>query len=133
MKAGLRAFAARAAVVALVAVGIPAVTGTHGDASANPATKSACTLSQDEQNGGLGASYVYELKAKNLDCGKAKKLVAKFHKCRHENGGRDGKCPSVKGYNCNQKKLDSSPELLQAKAKCKKGRKVFKNTFGESI
>ena len=39
----------------------------------------------------------------------------------------------VKGYSCNEKKLDeSSPQLLQAKAKCMKGSKKFKQTFGET-
>ncbi len=38
----------------------------------------------------------------------------------------------VKGYSCNEKKLDSSPQLLQAKAKCEKGSKKFKQTFGET-
>jgi hypothetical protein len=126
VKAGLMICVA--AVIAVIAA-IPA----GASAPAKAPSKSACSLSQNEQNGGLGASYVYSVKARNLDCGRAKKLVKKFHECRHANGGRKGKCPSVEGYSCNQKKLDSSPNLLQAKAKCEKGSKVFKNTFGESI
>ena len=118
-------------VAALAALVIAMPAGASAPAKAH--SKSACSLSQDEQNGGLGASYVYSLRTRNLDCGRAKKLVKKFHQCRHDNGGRNGKCPSVEGYSCNQKKLDSSPNLLQAKAKCEKGSKMFKNTFGESI
>ena len=127
MKAGLTICAAVAAV-AVSAFAIPAGATTP----AKGAHKSECSLSQDEQNGGLGASYVYSLKTRNLDCDRAKKLVKDFHKCRHENGGRSGKCPSVDGYDCKQKKLDSSPQLQQWKATCKSGSKKFKQTFGES-
>ena len=126
MKAGLMLCVA---ALGVLAVAIPA----GAAAPAKGPAKSACSLSQDEQNGALGASYVYSLKARNLSCDRAKKLVKKFHECRHANGGRDGHCGSVEGYSCEQKKLDSSPNLLQAKAKCEKGSKLFKQTFGESI
>ena len=97
------------------------------------AKSAACALTSSEMNGSLGADYVYSLKAKNLSCDKAKNLVKKFHECRNANGGADGTCSGVKGYSCNQKELDSSPQLLQAKATCKKGSKKFKQTFGETL
>jgi hypothetical protein len=132
MKVGTRIGLALAAVLVLTAIAaVPASAGTASKPAVSKA--SACSLSTSEINGGLGASYVYELKVSNLDCGKAKKLVQKFHACRHDNGGADGHCSSVKGYSCNEKKIDSSPQLLQAKATCKKGSKKFKQTFGESL
>ena len=126
MKAGLMI-----CVVALAALAVAIPAGASAPAKAH--SKSECSLSQDEQNGALGASYVYSLNTRNLGCDRAKKLVKKFHHCRHQNGGRDGHCSSVEGYSCKQKKLDSSPNLLQAKAKCEKGSKVFKQVFGESV
>ena len=93
--------------------------------------KSACPLSVSEQRN-LGASYVYTLKVKGLDCAKGKKLVLKFHECRHDNGGADGTCGSVKGYSCNTKILDESPQQFSAKATCTKGSKKFKQTFAEN-
>ena len=130
MKAGISIVGALACVLTVTAIAaIPA-----GASPAKAATaKSACTLSSAEQNGSLGADYVYSLKVQNLDCGKAKRLVKKFHECRHDNGGANGHCSSVKGYSCTEKKLDSSPQLLQAKAKCEKGSKQFKQTFGETL
>lgn len=128
MKAGTMLGAALCCALAVVALAaLPAAAHEHAGASAK-----SCSLSEDEINGGLGASYVYSLDVRNIDCGKAKKLVKKFHKCRHENGGRNGHCSSFKGYSCKQKKLDSSPQLLQAEATCKSGSKKFKQTFGES-
>lgn len=128
MKATIRVGAALSCALAIVALmALPA-----GASQAAPAHAKSCALSDDEINGGLVASYVYSLDVRNIDCGKAKKLVAKFHKCRHSNGGRNGHCSSFKGYSCKEHKLDSSPQLLQAKATCKKGSKKFKQTFGES-
>jgi len=132
MKAGTRIGAALLGALAICALAaIPAAATSTAESGA--VAKSECALSQSESNGGLGASYVYSLKVRNLDCGKAKKLVAKFHECRHENGGRNGHCSGFKGYSCTEKKLDSSPTLLQAKAKCTKGSKRFSQTFGESL
>jgi hypothetical protein len=116
----------------LAAVAIAAVPGAAAGAGSATASKAECQLTAAEINGGLVASYVYSLKVRNVSCEKGKKLVAKFHQCRHDNGGRNGHCSSVKGYNCKEKQLDSSEQLLQAKATCKKGSKKFKQTFGES-
>src|SRR5215217_954952 len=130
MKAGTRIAGALACVLSVTAI---AALPAGAEEAQGGAAKSACALSQAEQNGSLGADYVYSLKVRNLDCGKAKKLVKKFHECRHANGGANGHCSGVKGYSCKEKKLDSSPQLLQAKAKCEKGSKQFKQTFGETL
>ncbi len=129
MKAGTRILSVLAC--ALIATAIAAIPAGASPAKAGSA-KSACSLSSAEQNGSLGADYVYSLSARNLDCGRAKRLVKKFHECRHANGGANGHCSGVKGYSCSEKKLDSSPQLLQAEAKCTKGSKKFKQTFGET-
>ena len=131
MKAGTRIAGALACAIALTAIAaLPAGASSAKTATAK-AAKSACSLSTDEQRH-LGASYVYTLKVTNLSCDKGKRLVKKFHACRHANGGADGHCNSVKGYSCNQKILDSSPAQFSAKAKCEKGSKVFKQTFAEN-
>ncbi len=130
MKAGSRMAGALACALAATAiVAIPA----GAEPAKGGAAKSACALTSAERNGALGADYVYSLRVRNLGCDKAKRLVKKFHACRHDNGGANGHCSGVKGYSCNEKKLDSSPQLLQAKAKCTKGAKKFKQTFGETL
>ena len=83
MKAGTMVGAALCCALAVVALAaLPAAARVPAGVSAK-----SCSLSDDEINGGLGASYVYSLDVRNLDCDKAKKLVKKFHKCRHANGG----------------------------------------------
>ena len=130
MKAGIRIGAALGCALAVFAItAIPA--GAKPARAGGASAKSACTLSASEQRH-LGASYVYTLKVTNLSCGKGKKLVLKYHECRHANGGADGTCNSVKGYSCKEKILDQAPTQFSAKAKCEKGSKVFKQTFGEN-
>ena len=131
MKAGTRAALLAVAALAIGLIGaLPAGAGSgvsaeRGDGSAK---RGVCF---EEARRDLVADYVYSLKARNLGCDRAEKLVEKFHKCRHANGGSNGHCGSVEGYSCTEKKLDSSPTLYQAKGKCEKGSKKFVNTFGE--
>ena len=125
MKAGLRVCAAVAAtaLVTGIAGAIPAGAETGAETK-----RDVCF---EETRDDLSASYVYSLKVRNLSCDRGEKLVKKFHQCRHDNGGRNGHCNGVKGFSCKEKKLDSSPTLLQAKGKCVKGSQKFVNTFGE--
>lgn len=132
MKAGIRIWgrAVTAAIAAALVLAIPVGAGADSGDQASAATKrGSCLGSAGSRN--LGADYVYKLRA-NFSCDRAKKLTKQFHQCRHDNGGWNGKCPSIKGFSCSQKKLDSSPTLYQAKARCEKGGKKFKNVFGES-
>ncbi len=127
MKAGTRTGVALIAAIACVALGAAIPAG----ASAAAAPKSGCSLTAAEQGDALGSSYTYSLKARNVSCDKAKKLLIKVNDCRHAHGGRDGSCPGVKGYSCKQKEGDSTPDIYQAKVKCTKGSKKFVAYIGE--
>lgn len=129
MKAGTRI--AIALSCALTIGAIAAIPAGASPASA-AASKSACSVSPREERN-LGADYVYSINVRDLSCDRAKKLVVKFHQCRHDHGGPNGHCAAVEGYSCTEKGLDSSDSFLQAKAKCTKGSKQFKQTFGEFL
>lgn len=97
-------------------------------AQAGPTAYAAktCSLSSAEKGGSkpstLGATYHTSLSARKVSCGKAKKLVKAFHKCR---GSATGRCSSVNGYSCSEKRT-SSPVQFESSATCKKGRKRVK-------
>ena len=124
LKAGTRWGAGLAAGVAAIALAAAPATGDGGAAE----KRGVCF---EETRNDLGADYVYSLKARNLSCDRATKLVEEWHKCRHQNGGANGKCNNFSGFSCNQRKLDSSQTLYQGKGKCVKGSQKFVNTFGE--
>lgn len=130
MRAGIRG--ALALAFGIGALAVTAVPASAADGSAT-AERGGCSLSQRESNGSLGADYVYSLKVRGISCDAGKELTAAFNDCRHDNGGANGKCKRVAGYRCKQRKLDSSPTLLQAKATCKKGSNKFKLTLGETL
>ncbi len=127
MKAGSRVVVAFSCALVLTAIAMVPATASGGAVGAK---RGVCF---EETRRDLGADYVYSLKVQDLSCEKGERLVKKFHACRHDNGGANGNCSGVKGYSCTQKKLDSSPQLLQAKAKCTKGSKKFKQVFGETL
>ena len=131
MKAWTKTGAALACAAATLAIAALPAGAAPASGTAATAGKAGCPLSTSEQRN-LGASYVYTLKVSGVSCDKGKKLVLKFHECRHANGGADGTCNSVKGYSCKTKILDESPAQLNAKAKCVKGSKKFKQTFAEN-
>jgi hypothetical protein len=128
MKAGIRGSLAFAAA-ALIIVGVAAVPAGASDGSADQAKRGSCDISGQERD--LGASYVTSVKAKNTSCGKALKVVQAYHKCRKDNGGRDGRCGGVKGYKCSEKR-ESAPSQYNAKAKCTKGSKKVVQTYTQN-
>jgi hypothetical protein len=103
-------------------------------ADARPVAHAAksCSLSAAEKGGSkpstLGATYHTSLSAKHVSCGKAKKVVKAFHKCR---GSATGHCSSVKGYSCSEKRT-SSPVQYESDATCKKGSKRVKFHYSQN-
>jgi hypothetical protein len=120
-----------AASIGLVAAAPGAAAGDAAGSTA-AATGAKRDLCYTGSRTDLGASYVYTVKARNLGCDRAIKLVKKYHQCRHDHGGWNGHCGGFKGFTCTQKKLDSSPSVLQAKGKCVKGSHKFVNQFQEN-
>jgi hypothetical protein len=128
MKAGMKstALAFAIALTALAAAAIPAQASQGG----GDAKRGGCGLTVSEQRGlGINGTYVTSVKSKGVKCGKAKKIVSKFHKCRKANGGRDGNCSGFSGWSCKQKVLESSPAQYNAKGVCKKGGRKVVNTY----
>ena len=83
-------------------------------ATSNPPTGSSCTGPRANRGGRF-----------NTSCGTGKGVVKGFNKCRHQNGGRDGKCNSkVKGFKCSEGKRDGVPHVqYSSHVSCKKGGK----------
>lgn len=126
MKAGTRiSIAPILAALALAAF----AAGPSGAGAAEAQKRGACDISGQQTE--LGASYVTSVKARKVGCSKALKVVKAYHKCRKDNGGRDGRCGRVKGYSCSEKR-ESSPSQYNAKAKCKKGGKKVVQTYTQN-
>jgi hypothetical protein len=95
-----------------------------GNGAAKPiaiaADFSPCDITGKQQN--LGASYVTSLKVQGVSCTKAEKVIAAYHRCRHQNGGPAGNCPdAVLGFKCKDGNRTGVPDVqYNATAKCRK-------------
>jgi uncharacterized protein YyaL (SSP411 family) len=91
-------------------------------AQAAPTAQAAktCNLSDAEQRGGMGATYQFNPSARNVSCGKAKKVVRAYHDCRGS-GKTCGR--KVLRFRCRQTIIAESPVQYDARVKCKRGGK----------
>jgi hypothetical protein len=97
--------------------------------TAVPATAKSCSVGSGRD---LGATYVTSVNAKRTTCKKARSLVRAYHRCRRDNGGADGKCPSIRGYSCSERKLADSRNQYDARASCKRGRKRVTQVYTQN-
>ena len=91
--------------------------------TASPAAAKSCDVGDTR---GYGTTYVLEISAKGVTCGKAKKLVKAFHKCRP---GKSGKCSSVNGYSCSESRFNRSSQSYDSRVRCKRGSKRVKHVY----
>ena len=92
----------------------------------------AATAKGCGQSRSLGASYVTNISAKGVSCGKAKDVVRAFNTCRRDNGGADGRCNRrVSGFKCTETDRDTSPVQVTAAVSCKDGGKRVKFRYSQ--
>ena len=120
----LASLAALALIAALVA---------SAGAAGTPVAKRGCHLSPHDQRH-LGTSYVTSLSVRHTSCSRGKKVVKSFNKCRHRNGGANGRChEAVRGYSCDENRFDELPGVqYSAKVGCKNGRRRVHFTYTQN-
>ena len=128
MKAGIKAAVGVAAIalVATASVAPAQASADGGDAAKRGKCKNTRAFAQ-----GTFASYITSYKAKNTSCGDAREVIAAFHECRKENGGRDGRCSSsVQGYSCDEGKREGVEGVqYSARVVCKSGSKKVVHSY----
>jgi hypothetical protein len=72
-----------------------------------------------------GTTYVLSISVSNTSCRNGKRLIRAFHACRP---GKKGKCPSVKGYSCSEKRTVGRASY-DSRVTCRKGDKTVKHTY----
>jgi hypothetical protein len=98
-------------------------------ASAGPvATASKSCPRGDER--GYGTTYVTYIGVTETSCRAGRKVVRAFHACRP---GKSGRCDSVKGYSCSEKRFDKIKTQYSSNVTCHKGGKTVKHTYTQFI
>ena len=72
-----------------------------------------------------GTTYVTSIDVSNTSCRGGKRLVRAFHACRP---GKSGKCPSVKGYSCTEKRYKGRTQY-DSNVTCRNGSKTVKHAY----
>ena len=70
--------------------------------AARPVATASHSCSVGDQSS-YGTTYVLSISVSNTSCRGGKRLIRAYHACRP---GASGKCPSVKGYSCSEKRFD---------------------------
>jgi hypothetical protein len=103
--------------VALVLLGLVVVAPGHGAAS-RPRAATTCDVRRDGRH--LGTTYVTSLKATQVSCAKAKRVVKAFNACRKAHGGADGRCTSsVRGFRCTERRGAAIPTQYSSRVTCR--------------
>jgi hypothetical protein len=117
MRTLIRCFAL-AALLALLA--IPAASSARVSGGPEAQAAKSCHLSAHAQRH-LGTTYVLKVGVRGASCRGAKKLVKAYHACRHDKGGRDGRCGGVSGYHCSETRFNKSKFSFDARMTCRRG------------
>ena len=81
----------------------------------------------------LGPTYVLKLGVTRVSCADAKSFSKIYHRCRHRNGGYDGKCPRTHGFRCSEQRYNKNPVIksFDSHAVCRRGGQKITETFNE--
>lgn len=120
----------RTTLLGVLAIGALAILPAGAQAAAGPEAVAAakfCNLSGKTRS--LGPTYTTSLSVTRTTCAKGEALVKAYYKCRKRNGGKRGRCSSVSGYSCTERRSNVIRTQFDAKATCKNGRKVVMHTY----
>jgi hypothetical protein len=101
-----------------------AVAALAPSASAGPVAHASKTCSVGDSRS-YGTTYVTSISVSNTSCRNGKRLIRAYHACRP---GKSGKCPSVKGYSCSEKRTVGRTQY-DSRVTCRNGDKTVKHGY----
>jgi hypothetical protein len=107
-----------AAAAALLVAAAPA-------SSSDAPTASASRICSVGDSRGYGTTYVRWIRARNVGCRRARKVVRGFHRCRK---GATGRCGGFNGWNCSENR-NYGRGSFDSTARCTRGGKVVRHGY----
>lgn len=95
--------------------------------SASPAAAKSCDVGNTRS---YGTTYVVAITVSGVSCSKGKSVIRAYHACRP---GKAGRCPSVAGYRCSERRFNKSPQSYDSEVTCKRGSKRVRHTYTQFI
>lgn len=117
--------AAAALVIAAAPAAAPASSGDDPTASASR----KCSVGDFRDAQSYGTTYVRWIRARNVTCRRAKRLIRAFHACRP---GAAGRCRRVDGYRCSENRFNVSRYQYDSNVTCRRGGKVVKHGYTQN-
>ena len=111
---------------AVLAVALAALAPSAG---AHPAGAAAKGCSRGDERS-YGTTYVTAISVSNTSCRNGRSLIRAYHACRP---GKSGKCSSVKGYSCSERRYNKGRTSYDSDVTCHKGGKTIKHTYVQWI
>ncbi|MEA2378394.1 MAG: hypothetical protein QOD13_2301 [Thermoleophilaceae bacterium] len=93
-------------------------------ASADPVATASKSCSVGDSRS-YGTTYVITINVSGTSCRAGRSLIRAYHDCRP---GKSGKCPSVKGYSCSEKRTKGATQY-DSRVTCTKGDKTVKHVY----
>ena len=117
----------RLAVLLAAAALLAAVAPAGAPASTDDPTATASRACSVGNSRDYGTTYVLWIRARNVGCRRARRLVREFHACRP---GATGRCPRVSGYRCTEDR-DYGRGSFYSTVRCKRGGKVVRHRYNQ--
>lgn len=118
----------------LSALGVLSMAALVGAQPGAAATR-GCKAPQEPA--GLNGGYFTELRATNVSCASARKLVLAYYKCRRAHGGAKGSCNNrtVNGLKCKETRPEDlqSDTQINARVTCTKGAKKVRHSYQQNL
>ena len=83
----------------------------------------SCKVGNDRS---YGTTYVLKITVKGVSCRSGKALIRAFHDCRP---GKKGRCASVSGYRCTERRFNAIPTSYDSDVTCTKGAKKVTHRY----
>ncbi len=99
-------------------------------AAAGPVAGAAAKTCRVGDSRSYGTTYVLTIHVRGTSCRNGRKLIRAYHACRR---GKAGKCPSVKGYSCSEKRFNKSKTSYDSNVTCRKGGRTVKHQYTQFI
>jgi hypothetical protein len=118
-----------AVLLAAAALLIAAAPAASPASNADGPTASAAKTCSVGDYMGYGTTYVRWIRASNVGCKRARRVVRAFHACRP---GKKGRCGRVSGFNCSENRFNKSRYQYDSNVTCRDGGKRVKHGYTQN-
>jgi hypothetical protein len=116
-------------LVVLACLAVAALLGASGTASADLPAQAAASCSAPRYPG--EGYFTERIRTRRVSCRTARSFVKAYYRCRLRHG-KAGRCSSLRGYRCTERRV-RIPTELNARATCRNGGRRIIHTYQQFL